>query len=78
MKDKIDELATNTKNKNIRDLSRRMNEFKRGYQPNNDVRQICLRTAEPLVPSPSPFKVEIGVATLKKYKSKTEIRFCQN
>jgi hypothetical protein len=30
LKDKINELATNSKNSNIRDLYRRMNEFKRG------------------------------------------------
>jgi hypothetical protein len=33
MKDKIDEFATNSKNKNIRDLYREINEFKKGYQP---------------------------------------------
>jgi hypothetical protein len=33
MKDKIDELATNSINKNIRDLYRGINEFKRGYRP---------------------------------------------
>jgi hypothetical protein len=32
LKDKINELATNSKNKNIRDLYRGINEFKRGYQ----------------------------------------------
>jgi hypothetical protein len=31
LKDKINELATNNKNKNIRDLYRGMNEFKKGY-----------------------------------------------
>jgi hypothetical protein len=31
LKDKINELATNSKNKNIRDLYRGINEFKRGY-----------------------------------------------
>jgi hypothetical protein len=36
LKDKINELATNSKNKNIRDLYRGMNEFRRGYQPGND------------------------------------------
>jgi chemotaxis methyl-accepting protein methylase len=35
MKDKINELATNNKNKNIRDLYGGMNEFKRGNQPRN-------------------------------------------
>jgi hypothetical protein len=37
MKDKINELATNNKNKNIRDLYRGINEFKRGYQPRNNL-----------------------------------------
>jgi hypothetical protein len=31
MKDKIDELATNSENKNIRDLYKGINEFKEGY-----------------------------------------------
>jgi hypothetical protein len=35
MKDKINELAMNSKNRNIRDLYRGINEFKRGYQPRN-------------------------------------------
>jgi hypothetical protein len=43
----INELATNSKNKNIRDLYRRINEFKRGYQPRNnlvkDENGDCLR-----------------------------------
>jgi hypothetical protein len=33
MKDKINELETNNKNKNIRDFYRGINEFKKGYQP---------------------------------------------
>jgi hypothetical protein len=33
LKDKINELATNSKNKNVRDLCRGINYFKRGYQP---------------------------------------------
>jgi hypothetical protein len=33
LKDKINELATNSKNKNIRDLYRGINEFKKSYQP---------------------------------------------
>jgi hypothetical protein len=37
MKDKIDELATSSKNKNIRDLYRGINEFKRGYQPRSNL-----------------------------------------
>jgi hypothetical protein len=37
LEDKIDELATNSKNKNIRDLYRGINDFKRGYQPRNNL-----------------------------------------
>jgi hypothetical protein len=33
MKGKINELETNNRNKNIRDLYRGINEFKKGYQP---------------------------------------------
>jgi hypothetical protein len=36
-KDNINELATNSKNKNIRNLYRKINEFKRGYQPRNNL-----------------------------------------
>jgi hypothetical protein len=32
-------------------------------------RQIEIYTAEPLVPDPSPFEVEIAIAKLKRYKS---------
>jgi hypothetical protein len=32
LKDKINELATSSKNQNIRDLYRGINTFKRGYQ----------------------------------------------
>jgi hypothetical protein len=35
LKDKINELATNSKNKNTRDLYRGKSEFKRGYKPRN-------------------------------------------
>jgi hypothetical protein len=35
LRDRINELATNSKNKNIRDLYRGINEFKRGCQPRN-------------------------------------------
>jgi hypothetical protein len=34
---KINDLATNSKNKNIRDLYRGRNEFKRGYQARNNL-----------------------------------------
>jgi hypothetical protein len=37
LKDKINELATNSKKKNIRNLYRGINEFKRGYQPRNNL-----------------------------------------
>jgi hypothetical protein len=37
LKDKINELATKSKNKNIRDLYRRINEFKMDYQPRNNL-----------------------------------------
>jgi hypothetical protein len=33
LKDKINELESNSKNKNIRDLYRGITEFKKGYQP---------------------------------------------
>jgi hypothetical protein len=37
LKDKINELTTNSKNKNIKDLYRRINEFKMDYQPRNNL-----------------------------------------
>jgi hypothetical protein len=37
LKDKINELATNGKNKNIRDLYRGINQFNRGYQLRNNL-----------------------------------------
>jgi hypothetical protein len=37
LKDKINELATDSKNKNIRGLYRGINEFKRGYQPRSNL-----------------------------------------
>jgi hypothetical protein len=37
LKDKINELATNSNNKNIRDLYRGINAFKKGYQPRNNL-----------------------------------------
>jgi hypothetical protein len=36
LKGKISELPTNSKNKNIRDLSRGINEFKTSYQPKSN------------------------------------------
>jgi hypothetical protein len=35
--EQISESATNSKNKTIRDLYRGINEFKRGYQPRNNL-----------------------------------------
>jgi hypothetical protein len=37
LKDNINELAMNSKNKNIRDLYRGLNGFKRSYQPRNNL-----------------------------------------
>jgi hypothetical protein len=37
LKNKINELARNSKNKNIRDLYRGINDFKKGYQPRSNV-----------------------------------------
>jgi hypothetical protein len=37
LKDKINELATNSKNKNIRDLYKGINEFKRDYESRNNL-----------------------------------------
>jgi len=37
LKVKIDELATNSKIKNIRDLYRGINDFKKGYQPRTNI-----------------------------------------
>jgi hypothetical protein len=43
LKEKINELAVNSKNKNIRDLCRGINKFRRGYQPRNNLvkDEIC-------------------------------------
>jgi hypothetical protein len=35
----------------------------------SDVRQIEIHTAEPLVPDPSHYEVEVAIAKLKRYKS---------
>jgi hypothetical protein len=37
LKDKINELESNSKNKNIRDLYRDINDFKKGYQPRTNL-----------------------------------------
>jgi hypothetical protein len=104
LKAKINELERNSKNKSIRDLYRDINDFRRGYQPRNnvvkdekgdlvadshsilarwrnhfsqlfnihgvnDVRQTEVHTAEPLVPEPSAFEVEMAIEKLKRHKS---------
>jgi hypothetical protein len=104
LKENINELEANSKNKNDRDLHRGTYGFKKGYQPKSnlvtvgngdvlaysqsilnrqknyffqllnvhgtdDVWQIKMHTAEPLVPKLSPFEVEIGIEKLKRYKS---------
>jgi hypothetical protein len=48
-------------------MNRRKNYFSQLLNV-SDVRQIEIHTAEPLVPEPSPFEVEIAIAKLKKYK----------
>jgi C4-type Zn-finger protein len=37
LKSKINELETNSKNKNIRELYRGINDFKKGYQPRTNI-----------------------------------------
>jgi Fe-S cluster assembly ATPase SufC len=37
LNDKVNELATNSKNKNIKELYRGINECKKGYQPRNSL-----------------------------------------
>jgi hypothetical protein len=34
----------------------------------NDVRQTEMHTAEPLVPEPNPFEIEIAIEKLERYK----------
>jgi hypothetical protein len=104
VKAKINELETTSKNENITDLYRGVNDFKSGFQPRNnvvkaekgdlvsdshsilarcrnhfcqvlnlhgvnDVRQTEVCTAEPLVPEPSAFEVELVIKKLKRNKS---------
>jgi hypothetical protein len=44
LRDKIDELATNSKNKNSRDLYRGINYFKKGYQPRSNLLTLVSRS----------------------------------
>ena len=103
-KGKIEELETNSKINNIRDLYRGINDIKKGYQPRtrivkdekgdlvadshsimarwrnyfsqilnvhgvSEVRQAEIHTAEPLVPEPSAFEIELATEKLKCHKS---------
>jgi hypothetical protein len=40
LKAKIEELETNSKMKNIRDLYRGISDFKKGYQPRNNIKMM--------------------------------------
>ena len=44
----------------------------------NDVRQAEIHTAEPLVPEPSAFGVEMAIEKLKRHKSPILIKSQQN
>jgi hypothetical protein len=44
----------------------------------SDVRQIEIHTAEPLVPDPSPFEVEIAIENLKGINRQVVMEFQQN
>ena len=103
VKAKIEELETNSKINNIRDLYRSINDFKKGYKPRTvivkdekgdlvadshtimtrwknyfsqllnvhgakEVRQAEIHTAEPLVPEPSDFEVELAIEKIKSHK----------
>jgi len=51
--------------------ARWMNQFSQLFSVHgvNDVRQTEIHTAEPLVPEPSAFEVEMAIEKLKRYKS---------
>jgi hypothetical protein len=68
LKHKINELAMNSKNKNIRDSCKGINQFKWGYQPKNNL--VNDENGDLLADSGhSCLEVEIYIAKLKKYKS---------
>jgi hypothetical protein len=104
LRGKINEPETNNKVKNIKEMYRGRNKFKKWYQPrinikdaenvnllaypqsvlnrwknffnqvlnvygSHDIRQMDIHTAEPLIPEPSLFEVEIPTGNLKSYKS---------
>jgi len=52
-------------------LARWMNHFSQLFNVHgvNDVRQTEIHTAEPLVPEPSAFEVEMAIEKLKRHKS---------
>ena len=113
LKAKIEELETNSKINNIRDLYTDMNDFKKGYPPRTiivkdeegdlfadshsimtrwknyfsqflnvhgakDVRQEEIHTAEPLVPEPSAFEVELAIEKLKTTNHQVLIKSQRN
>jgi hypothetical protein len=47
------------------------------YIVSSNVRQIEIHTAEPLVPDPSRFEVEIAIAKLKSTNRQLVIKFWQ-
>jgi hypothetical protein len=61
LKDKINELATNSKNKNIRDLYRGYISQLLNVYSVSDARQINVNTAQSLVP-----EAELAIAKLKR------------
>jgi len=44
----------------------------------NDVRQTEMHTTDPLVPEPSPNKVDIAIEKLERYNSPGMIKFWHN
>jgi hypothetical protein len=85
LKDKINELESNSKNK-IRHLYRGITEFKKGHQPRTNLvkdesgdllvdslkiltRQTEIDTTEPFVPEPSVSEVEVAIGKFKRCKS---------
>jgi hypothetical protein len=68
LRGEIYDLATNSKNTNIRDLYRRLTHFKWGYQPRSN--SVKDENGDLLaVPDPSSFEVEIASMKLKSSKS---------
>jgi hypothetical protein len=60
MKYRINELATNSKNKNITDQLRGINEFKRDYQPRNKDENSDLLPDSHNIFNKSPLTVNIN------------------